>query len=118
MALYAVEAGRRLHFWPAPHEDTPLLLHYQRPMALALVPTDLEPVIVHGVLGRYGRHWDRDALTQDPASFEQRYVQELVNAGRDSWDATLISVPEDVTLLYRALAGQAGSVVSGVVALP
>jgi hypothetical protein len=100
LVLYALEGGRRVHVWPAPDEDTPLVLHYQRPMQLALVPDDLEPVIVNGVLGRYGRHFDRDALTQDPVEFETRYMRDLRAAGRDSWDATLVYVPLEVLASY------------------
>jgi hypothetical protein len=118
VSFYAIEAGRRLHFWPAPDKDTVMALHYQRPMVLTLVPSDLEQIIVHGVLGRYGQHWDRDALTQNPAEFEARYMRDLVNAGRDSWDSTLVSMPEDRWTAVRSLGYLPGTTVSGTVALP
>jgi hypothetical protein len=83
---YAVEAGRRVHLFPAPSEDMPLALLYQRPLTISTLPPGMDRVVLHGVLGRYGRHFDRDALSQDPAAFEQRYEADLRTAGRTSWD--------------------------------
>jgi hypothetical protein len=84
---YAIEAGYRLHLWPAPSGAVTFRALYQRPLDLALLPESLEPTVVNGVLGRYGRHFDRDALSQDPAVFEQRYQQELAAAASGSFDA-------------------------------
>jgi hypothetical protein len=83
---YANEAGRRIHLWPAPATATRFAVLYQRPMAIELVPDEWESIIVDGVLGRYGRHFDRDALTQDPAEFERRFYDALRTAGVGHWD--------------------------------
>lgn len=84
---YALEAGRKLHFWPAPRAVTGVTILYQRPFDLALLPDALEQMIVHGVLGRYGRHFDRDALAQDPEWFERRFLADLREAQAASFDA-------------------------------
>lgn len=83
---YALEGGRRLHLFPCPAQSEPLALLYQRPLTVDLIPPEMEFLIVNGVLGRYGRHFDRDALSQDPAEFEARFQRELPMAGRGSWD--------------------------------
>lgn len=92
---YALEGGRRVHLWPAPSADVTLTILYQRPMDIALVPDAFEPVLVNGVLGRYGRHWDRDALSQDPAEFERRYRRDLALLYADgAQDAIVINTQE------------------------
>ena len=83
---YAIEGGYRIHLWPAPSEACQFRCVYQRPLDLAILPESLEPTVVHGVLGRYGRHFDRDALSQDPQVFEQRYQMELANAASGTFD--------------------------------
>lgn len=77
---YALEAGRRIHLWPAPAKRYPFCVYYARPMHIALVPNNWEGIILDGVLGKYGRHFDRDALTQDPAEFEARYERRLTRS--------------------------------------
>ena len=88
---YALEGLRRVHLFPVPREDEPLALLYQRPLTVDMIPDACEVLLVNGVLGRYGRHFDRDALSQDPEEFEARFERELVLAGRGSWDATVIA---------------------------
>jgi hypothetical protein len=83
---YAIEGGRRLHLWPAPHQATAFAVLYSRPLRLEIVPEQWEQIIVNGVLGRYGRHFDRDALSQDPEWFEKRYETDLRRADIDGWD--------------------------------
>lgn len=79
-ARYALEAGRRLHLWPAPTARTAIAVLYTRPMHVALVPNNWEGIILDGILGKYGRHFDRDALTQDPEAFEARYEARLARS--------------------------------------
>jgi hypothetical protein len=79
-ARYALEAGRRFHLWPAPAARTAFAVHYTRPMHVALLPNHWEGIVLDGVLGKYGRHFDRDALTQDPEFFEERYERRLQRA--------------------------------------
>lgn len=88
---YALEGGRRLHLWPAPSGALDLQVLYTRPMDLEILPADWERIVVDGVIGRYGRHYDRDALTQDAASFELRFEAALMRAASDSWDVERVS---------------------------
>lgn len=85
-ALYALEGGRRIHLWPAPAGALALQVLYTRPLAIEILPSHWERIVVDGVLGRYGRHFDRDALTQSPESFEARFEAALMRAAADSWD--------------------------------
>lgn len=92
---YALEAGRRVHLWPCPHLTMPFAAMYQRPMDLAIVPDEWEMIVVNGVLGRFGRHFDRDQLTQDPADFELRYLDALRRAALDGYDVERIEHWDD-----------------------
>ena len=87
IGYYALEAGHRLHFWPAPAAATRLQVIYTVPMAVDSVPEEWETIILDGVLGLYGRHFDRDSLTQDPGFFEQRFLAALKEANRESADS-------------------------------
>ncbi len=87
---YALEAGRRLHLWPAPASTTAFAVLYRRPMAVEILPDEWESIVVLGALGRYGRHWDRDALVSRPAEIEGRYEAALRRARRES-DDTCVS---------------------------
>lgn len=110
---YALEGNRRVHLFPVPREDEPLAMLYQRPLTVATIPTEMEYLIINGVLGRYGRHFDRDALSQDPAEFEARFQRELPIAGRGSWDASTIATQE--MLLREPLMEQVARVTDGAV---
>lgn len=83
---YALEAGFRVHLWPCPEKDYPFALLYSRPMSLEIVPDVWETIVLNGVLGLFGRHFDRDALTQDPVEFERRYRAALRQAAREHDD--------------------------------
>ena len=65
---------------------TPFALLYTRPMDLAIVPEFWETLVLNGVLGTFGRHFDRDSLADDPEEFERRYEQQLLRGNGDSWD--------------------------------
>lgn len=60
---------------------TRMTLLYTAPMDVAAVPDHFEPLLVNGALGLYGRHFDRDTLTEDAAAFEVRYRTGLRRAG-------------------------------------
>lgn len=84
---------------------TPFALLYTRPMDLAIVPEFWETIVLDGVLGTYGRHFDRDAIGDDPEEFERRYEAKLKRAHIDSWDLERASLWEDspdVQDLWRA----------------
>ena len=83
---YALEAGRRVHLWPAPDRAVTLVVRYQRPIDIAIVPDEWEPVILDGLAGLYGRHWDRDALTGRADAFERRWLGSVQRLNRDSRD--------------------------------
>jgi hypothetical protein len=83
---------------------TPFAILYTRPMDLAIVPDYWETVVLDGVLGTYGRHFDRDALGDSPEEFERRYESKLQRANNDSWDlerAPLYEDSQDVQDLQR-----------------
>lgn len=89
--VYALEAGRRLHFWPAPAEDFAFALRYVRPMHIALVQGDLwELIIFLGVISFYHVHFDRDALTSSPAAMKKEYKRLVRQAAVDHWDVVQI----------------------------
>ncbi len=65
---------------------TPFSTLYTRPMDLAIVPDFWETIVLNGVLGTFGRHFDRDSLASDPEEFERRYEAQLRRGDGDSWD--------------------------------
>lgn len=65
---------------------TPLALLYTVPLDLAVTPAHWETIVVNGVLGTFGRHFDVDQLADDPEAFERRYESQLKRAGSDSHD--------------------------------
>ena len=65
---------------------TPFGILYTRPMDLAIVPDFWETIALNGVLGTFGRHFDRDQLASDPAEFERRYEAQLSRGNTDTWD--------------------------------
>lgn len=84
---YAIEAGRRIHLWPAPSATTPFATLYTRPIDCSLLPDNgWERIVLNGVLGQFGQHFDRDSLSENPAAFEQRFESQLRLETNDSWD--------------------------------
>ena len=86
---YSLEAGRRMHLWPAPAEAVSITILYQRPMVVELVPDAWETLLLDGIIGMFGRHFDRDALTQDADQFEQRFYRGLNLYGREHDDVVI-----------------------------
>lgn len=76
---------------------TPLHLVYTRPMDLAIVPDSFETIVLNGVLGTFGRHFDRDQLGSHPEDFEQRYERQLARAHAPTWDIERIAIYDDET---------------------
>ena len=112
---YALEAGRRLHLWPAPHQAMPFVLQYVRPIDIAIVPDTWEPVLLDGLVGLYGRHWDRDALTSRPAEFEKRFYAGLRRLTLDGLDQ-VVSVQRWIdTTVASVTAGSASDTATGYV---
>ncbi len=89
---YALEAGRRIHLWPAPSQRLPFAVLYARPMHVSLLPKNWDGIVLDGILGKFGRHFDRDALTQDPSAFEERYERRLQRASvaTGHWDLEVL----------------------------
>lgn len=108
---YAIERandGTRLHLWPAPPlAGAAFTVMYTRPLDLAIVPDEWETLILNGVIGQFGRHFDRDSLTQDAGQFEQRYERQLRRAAADAWDIDRArgwddSVPDETAVAASA----------------
>jgi hypothetical protein len=88
---YALEGGRRVHLWPAPHQAMPFAVHYARPADVQLFPPGWDAILLNGVLGLFGQHFDRDALSQRPEYFEGRYREQLKRARLEHHD--LVRLP-------------------------
>lgn len=92
---------------------TPFAALYTRPLDLAMVPPFWETVVVNGVLGTFGRHFDRDQLAADPEDFEARYEKQLLRAGTDAWEIERARRFDDVEATeLQAVGSEAGSAVS------
>ena len=101
---YALEAGHRIHLWPAPAEETAFAVMYTRPMHVAIIPNSWETIVLNGIIGMFGRHFDRDALIDEPAVFETRFYRALKNARKDGYDVAIINrmrseLPAQATLV-------------------
>lgn len=88
---YALEGGKRVHLWPAPHQAMPFAVHYSRPADVQLFPPGWDVILFNGVLGLFGQHFDRDALSQKPEYFEGRYREQLKRARLEHHD--LVRLP-------------------------
>lgn len=93
------------------HGLTPFGLLYTRPMDLALVPDFWETIVLNGVLGTFGRHFDRSQLASDPEEFERRYERQLGRGNTDTWDIERIHRWEEelTTELQTALSESDGA---------
>lgn len=91
--VYALEAGKRLHLFPAPKEEISFAIYYTRPMAIEIVPDEWETILFDGVIGLRSRHFDRDALTSTPEEFLGRYKYALREARSDSFDMDEVLMP-------------------------
>ena len=73
----ALESGRRLHFWPLPKEDCVLACWLTRQITVDTLPGDWERIVLSGVVGLYGRHFDRDFLVQAPEGYLADFLDSL-----------------------------------------
>lgn len=87
---YALEAGRRIHLWPCPYQRTSFATLYTRPMHVATLPREWEVILLNGILGLFGQHFDRDALMDEPDKFELRYERQLKRVKTDGFDPIAI----------------------------
>jgi len=83
-AIDLTTAGTGVHILL--YQLTPFGILFTRPMDLAIVPDFWETIVLNGVLGTFGRHFDRDALASDPKEFERRYEAQLGRGNTDTWD--------------------------------
>lgn len=90
---YALESGRRVHLWPAPSEQVNLLVIYQRPIAIEILPEKYLGIVHDGVVGRYGRHWTKLA-GEYAGDFVRDYYHALPSIALDGWDVTHLDKPE------------------------
>lgn len=87
---YAIEAGHRIHLWPCPSADVAFAVVYTRPIHIAIVPDAWEVIVLNGIIGMFGQHFDRDALVDNPQLFEKRYERQLRNARTEHYDVEII----------------------------
>lgn len=108
----ALEAGFRVHLYPAPAAACTFSVLYRRPADIALLPDEFEELIMAGVIGRYARHFDRGALATEPVEWLLRYRELLARALAGDSD-----MPVNVDAqpwLYRGPGGaQAGELAAG-----
>lgn len=101
--IYALEAGKRVHLWPAPEERIKFWVYYTRPMDIQIVPPEWDTLLMDGVIGIYARHFDRDSLVSDPQIFENRFYQALKESMSDHFDVERLlrdfEVPHATTTL-------------------
>jgi len=87
---YAIESGHRIHLWPCPSAPVSLSVIYTRPMHVAIVPNSWEVIILNGIIGMFGQHFDKDALVDNPSLFERRYNYQLNNVKIPHHDTEII----------------------------
>ncbi len=82
---YAFE-GHRIHLWPAPKKTVRFTLVYATPLNAAKLPEEWEPMLIDGIIGRYGRHFDKDAMMDDMSDFERRFMHMLKRINNFNFD--------------------------------
>lgn len=87
---YAIEAGHRIHLWPCPSADVSFAALYTRKIHVAIVPDSWEVILLNGIIGMFGQHFDKDALVDNPEYFETRYNIQLGRAKTEHHDIEII----------------------------
>lgn len=93
---YALEAGKRVHLWPAPEEEVNLWVLYQRPLEIQIVPAEWETIIFEGVIGKYGAYFDRDALLYEPRDYLNSYKMALREFDDGNFDRQRVLMPHEL----------------------
>lgn len=91
--FYAIEAGLRLHLWPAPaavSPETPFALTFTASPSVDIVPDHWEGLLADGMIGMYGRHWDKAQLVDDADQIEARYLKGLRDEASPGLDVAVI----------------------------
>lgn len=110
-AIDLTDAGSGSH--TLTHGLTPFAVLYTRPMDLAIVPDFWETVVLNGVLGTFGRHFDRDQLGSEPEVFEQRYERQLQRMATPTWDLERVRrFEEQFATEYGNAGSEAGTAVT------
>ncbi|MDH5548069.1 MAG: hypothetical protein OEZ43_21025 [Gammaproteobacteria bacterium] len=78
--VYATEAGKRVHLFPAPEKEYSFGLHYTRPLVIEIIPDEFELVVYYGVIGLFAGSFDRDKLVYEPREYRGLYQDRLNNA--------------------------------------
>ena len=71
--FYALHGGR-IHLWPAPNDEVLLAITYAKPLTVEMVPVEWESCLIDGVIGFYGKYFDRSGLLENPDEFSQRFM--------------------------------------------
>ena len=100
-ACYAQHGGR-LHLWPAPEQPYPLQITYTAPITPECIPSSWETIVIDGIIGLYGRHFDSSGLLEDAAAFVERFYAAL-KQDRDCNNLDVIKCDQDPAL--PAMAG-------------
>lgn len=71
--------GGRLHLWPAPDKEMPFIISYTVPITTEIIPDSWESILVDGIIGLYGRHFDKSGLLESASEFRDRFYLALKN---------------------------------------
>lgn len=101
--LYAVEAGRRIHFFPAPDKKVTLGMVYFRPPSVEILPDEFwHLVVVDGVLSRFYLHFDKDGLVGNPVHIHNRYKKAISDSKSNSAGAVSLMAENVARSLLRS----------------
>lgn len=98
VSYYAFQ-GHRIHLWPAPSKTVRFSLVYSSPLNAAQLPEEWVPLLIDGIIGRYGRHFDKDAMMDDMSDFERRFMYMLKRINNFNFD---MAISEQLTAIATA----------------
>lgn len=85
-AFYSLH-GARIHLWPAPKEETLFVITYTLPITADIVPPEWESCLIDGVIGFYGKYFDRSGLLENPEEFAQRFMAGIKASRSEHFDS-------------------------------
>ena len=101
-AFYALHAGR-IHLWPAPEEETLLVITYCKPVTVEMVPAEWEACLVDGIIGFYGQHFDSSGLLDNPGDFTSRFTAGIKACRTEHYDSESFERPSHLNLTHAGL---------------
>lgn len=84
-SFYALHGGR-IHLWPAPQDEVLLAITFAKPLSVETVPPEWEGCLIDGVIGFYGKYFDRSGLLENPDEFSQRFMAGIKASRSEHFD--------------------------------